>query len=185
MLSQPCSALCISLFLPLEDLTDRCQCTEHFGRIQKYIQDFLVFDSKQWRCNERMAKASCSGLPCFEFMLLDGDADLDCGKGHCCHGRRLCLLGLCGICLWPWKSFQSDASQKLLWCRAGHCVEVLAQLLASIRTLLWLECLQALRPNSLVWFGTKCSSWVSLCVSCSHRPPENMYHGDEERAFVL
>ena len=45
MLSQPCSALCISLFLPLEDLTDRCQCTEHFGRIQKYIQDFLVFDS--------------------------------------------------------------------------------------------------------------------------------------------
>ena len=132
-----------------------------------------------------MAKASYSNLPCFEFMLLGGDAVLDCGKGHCGHGRKLCLLGLCGICLWPRKSFESDASQELLWCRAGHCVELLAHLLASTRTALLLECLQALRPNSLVWFGTKCSSWVSLCVSCSCRSPKNLYHGDEERAFVL
>ena len=50
--------------------------------------------------------------------------------------------------------------------------------------LLWIESLMACRRRALVWFGTKCSSWVSLCVSVSERHASNNYHGNTERSFV-
>ena len=42
---------------------------------------------------------------------------------------------------------------------------------------------QQLQPESLA--GTKCSSFVSICVSASKRWPENLYYGDTSRDFVV
>ena len=95
---------------------------------------FLGFRRKQQRrCKQWMDQASCSGLPWFEPMHFGEHAFLDCGKGHYCHGGRLCPLGLCGVCLRPWKPFQSFASQELRWCWAGHFVECLPRLLTTGR----------------------------------------------------
>ena len=99
----------------------------------------------------------------------EGSAHLDfveyaCGRGNL--SKALLRKNFAGVGL------------DILWSACHDCLQPAG-------LLLWLECLQALRPNSLVWFGTKCSSWVSLCVSCSRRSAENMYHGDCDRPFVV
>ena len=49
---------------------------------------------------------------------------------------------------------------------------------------LWLVALSAMTNKGLCWFGTKCSSWVLLCLAQSNRRPENMYWGDTAKEFV-
>lgn len=38
--------------------------------------------------------------------------------------------------------------------------------------------------SCLAWFGTKCSSFVTICVAVSQRSSDNLYMGDQSRAFV-
>ena len=165
---------------------DRCKCVGHFAQVQQYIRDFLAFDassnggaSSEWT---RLLAAAYPGLSqcTLESMLFwiveraitameEGSAHLDfveyaCGRGNL--SKALLRKNFAGVGL------------DILWSACHDCLQPAG-------LLLWLECLQALRPNSLVWFGTKCSSWVSLCVSCSRRSAENMYHGDCDRPFVV
>lgn len=165
---------------------DRCKCVGHFAQVQQYIRDFLAFDassnggaSSEWT---RLLAAAYPGLSqcTLESMLFwiveraitameEGSAHLDfveyaCGRGNL--SKALLRKNFAGVGL------------DILWSACHDCLQPAG-------LLLWLECLQALRPNSLVWFGTKCSSWVSLCVSCSRRSEENMYHGDCDRPFVV
>ena len=49
---------------------------------------------------------------------------------------------------------------------------------------LWLVALSAMMSKGLCWFGTKCSSWVLLCLAQRNRRPENMYWGDTTKEFV-
>ncbi|CAL1144165.1 unnamed protein product [Cladocopium goreaui] len=164
----------------------RCKCVGHFAQVQQYIRDFLAFDassnggaSSEWT---RLLAAAYPGLSqcTLESMLFwiveraitameEGSAHLDfveyaCGRGNL--SKALLRKNFAGVGL------------DILWSACHDCLQPAG-------LLLWLECLQALRPNSLVWFGTKCSSWVSLCVSCSRRSAENMYHGDCDRPFVV
>ena len=50
---------------------------------------------------------------------------------------------------------------------------------------LWIQALSSCNPRALHWWGTKCSSFVSICVSVSKRSPENLYYGDTSRDFVV
>jgi len=50
---------------------------------------------------------------------------------------------------------------------------------------LWLLALSSMSRDSLCWFGTKCSSWVILCLSQSDRRVENDWWGDQDRDFVI
>ena len=49
---------------------------------------------------------------------------------------------------------------------------------------LWIDELVFTSPRSLQWYGTVCSSWVTLCQSKSKRVPSNGYLGDTSRPFV-
>lgn len=49
---------------------------------------------------------------------------------------------------------------------------------------LWLVALSAMTNKGFCPFGTKCSSWVLLCLAQSNRRPENMYWGDTAKEFV-
>ena len=51
-----------------------------------------------------------------------------------------------------------------------------------IRT--WMDMLVSSRRNSLHWFGTRCSSFVVLCLSASLRYPSNQFYGDTSRQWV-
>ena len=50
---------------------------------------------------------------------------------------------------------------------------------------LWLLALSSMSQDGLAWFGTKCSSWVVLCMSQSDRRVENNWWGDQDREFVI
>ena len=50
---------------------------------------------------------------------------------------------------------------------------------------LWFQALSSCNPRALHWWGTKCSSFVSICVSVSKRSLENLYYGDTSRDFVV
>ena len=50
---------------------------------------------------------------------------------------------------------------------------------------LWIQALSSCNPRDLHWCGTKCSSFVSICVSVSKRSPENLYYGDTSGDFVV
>ena len=50
---------------------------------------------------------------------------------------------------------------------------------------LWLQALSSMAHDGLIWFGTKCSSWVILCMSQSDRRVENSWWGDQDRDFVI
>ena len=45
--------------------------------------------------------------------------------------------------------------------------------------------LSSMSQDGLAWFGTKCSSWVVLCMSQSDRRMENNWWGDQDREFVI
>lgn len=49
---------------------------------------------------------------------------------------------------------------------------------------LFLEAVGLTRPNGKNWYGTKCSSFVSLCSSVAQRCPQNEFRGDETKDFV-
>lgn len=49
---------------------------------------------------------------------------------------------------------------------------------------LFLDALTSTRRGGLHWWGTKCSSFVSLCQSVAQRYPWNNYLGAVERCFV-
>jgi hypothetical protein len=49
---------------------------------------------------------------------------------------------------------------------------------------LWIDELVFTSPRSLQWYGTVCSSWVTLCHSKSKRVLSNGYLGDTSRPFV-
>lgn len=49
---------------------------------------------------------------------------------------------------------------------------------------LFLDCLTATRQGGMHWWGTKCSSFVSLCSSIAQRLDWNNYFGDTSRRFV-
>ena len=48
----------------------------------------------------------------------------------------------------------------------------------------FLDCLTATRQGGMHWWGTKCSSFVSLCSSIAQRLDWNNYFGDTSRRFV-
>ena len=50
---------------------------------------------------------------------------------------------------------------------------------------LWIDSLSQTRKNSLAWFGTTCSPFVSLCKAQSKRRADNGYLGDTSRRFVV
>lgn len=49
---------------------------------------------------------------------------------------------------------------------------------------LWLDIMSTVRFGGFIWLGTKCSSFVQLCLSQSMRQSANSYLGDEGKEFV-
>ena len=49
---------------------------------------------------------------------------------------------------------------------------------------LWIKEMTVTKRGSLNWFGSQCSSFSALCRNGAQRWPENLYWGDEARAFV-
>ena len=49
---------------------------------------------------------------------------------------------------------------------------------------LFIDAVCASRTAALMWLGTKCSSFVSLCLSLSKRYEWNSFYGDESRGWV-
>lgn len=48
----------------------------------------------------------------------------------------------------------------------------------------WIDSISESRIHALVWFGTQCSSFVSICASNHKRNAENGFWGDVQREFV-
>ena len=70
----------------------------------------------------------------------------------------------------------------------GACFDILYEsdhnMLLASGVGLFVDALSANHSGALVWLGTPCSSFVSLCVSVSQRRAENLYYGDASRSFV-
>ena len=50
---------------------------------------------------------------------------------------------------------------------------------------LWIQALRSCNPRALHWWGTKCSSFASICVSVGKRSLEKLYYGDTSRDFLV
>lgn len=164
----------------------RCLCGDHILRVRAYIQDFLVYDTMNnggagahWPgllAAAYPALANCSLEQMLTWVVERGFSAMESSLASLDFVEYACGQGNLSKALLK-KGFQG-CSLDIIWDDAHDC-------LTAGGLLLWLECLQHLRRNSLVWLGTKCSSWVSLCVSQSERGPANNYHGNLDRDWVV
>lgn len=70
----------------------------------------------------------------------------------------------------------------------GHALDVRYtphhNMLTRIGLRCWLDCISESKPEALIWFGTRCSSFVTICSSVHKRCAANGFWGDQERRFV-
>ena len=126
--------------------------------LKEMVKHWLLREELEYDVHESSTKSHVVLRPCFEFN------EFAAGAGNL--SKALLRRGLHG------------GSWDILFDESHDCLKPEG-------FKLWLLALSSMAHDGLIWFGTKCSSWVVLCMSQSDQRVENSWWGDQDRDFVI
>ena len=165
----------------------RCKSLQFLERAKQQVRDFLKFDAEHYDglvCTywEPLVKLA---FPEMINMTLTGIVDrlLDWAVSNMAWAHEQLLdcieysSGMGNLSKGLIKEGFRVCSFDIIYSKAHDCLSA-----SGLR--LWITALCCLAPDGFIWFGTKCSSFVSICLAGSQRSIDNQFFGDHSKAFV-